>query len=96
MRRELADQASAEEQQQERMRRELAAQRAEIQAKINALRSRIGKLETEKSQKLSEMNSSKIRRAQADIDKVTRDYDAAIAAARTQISVHEAEIRRIK
>lgn len=96
MRRELADQASAEEQQQERMRRELAAQRAEIQAKINALLSRIGKLETEKSQKLSEMNSSKIRRAQADIDKVTRDYDEAIAAARTQISVHEAEIRRIK
>jgi chromosome segregation ATPase len=96
MRRELADQASAEEQQQERMRRELAAQRAEIQAKINALRSRIGKLETEKLQKLSEMTSSRFRRAQADIDKVTRDYDAAIAAARTQISVHEAEIRRIK
>jgi DNA repair exonuclease SbcCD ATPase subunit len=100
MRRELADQARAEEQQQEqqqeRMRRELAAQRAEIQAKIDALRLRIGKLETEKYQKLSEMNSSNIRRSQSDIDKVTRAYDEAIAPARTQMSVHEAELRRIK
>lgn len=96
MRRELADQARAEEQQQERMRRELAAQRAEIQAKIDALRSRIRKLETEKGQKLSEMNSSNIRPSQADIDKVTRAYDPVIAAARTQMSLHEAELRRTK